>query len=1099
MKVLLPASVSIGLLDSSGASFKVTVDPTKYPSKVSILESDGTSYSVLIKESNTYAVTLLESDGTSYKLEASVAEKPSKASTVIPTTRLFFSISVSYVIKEWNTETLTFGLSYKNRVDEDTLSYTSRYDSGYKSVEKVTSTLAFNNGFHVSTASFPTHFNIDLDKAVRNFEFRFKISYGVPFRVKFNPSYTIFGRLTAPLPISYNSYDRLKKEIELDYCSYHKVSYTATLSYNITQTIFPVKKVALVSYAINPSYVFKTLGVSYNNYDSIAVVTPISYRVSAYYVTKLLPISYTSTESLRSVKTLSYAINPAYLIKSVPLSYTSLDYLKKYVTTTYSINPYYLSKSVPISYNSFEYLVSNFGISYSIKPAYLSKSVPISYNSFEYLVSNFGISYSINPAYLSKVLPISYNSFEYLAFKSDISYSIKPAYLSKSVLISYNSFEYLVSNFGISYSIKPYYLSKSVPISYNSFEYLVSNFGISYSINPAYLSKVLPVSYNSFEYLAFKSGISYSINPAYLSKSVPISYNSFDYIHRSTGISYNVNSSHVIKLVSVAYNSFEYVKTSIGVVYTMGVVRLIKSICIDYTNFVPVLRLVELSYNVRKSLVATFPISYDFRSRVSKSAIISYNSTMDYRKDFSISYDIKSINRVEKKVTLSYFSLSEIITVINPANSTVTLPDGTTIPAGSTILRSQNVDILEVEPLLVIGGEIIYVLEMTVSVDEGNYTYSLDATLASYVDLVKFEANKPFYVVLQGEVYSFVVDSRNISREEVNAPQAKIRGLSPTSRFTGPRSKQILGTTFSESLTARGIIDKLLYDPKINYTINDSSGDLTPAQAAAVGIEWNIQDWHIPPYRFGAENTYPLDSVKTIVEAVGGLVEATPDGNICIRYKHPTRVPDYSDAVIAHTFTDNDDIISIQENHAPNRMVNAVYVKTYQDMGIQDQIEYFDVLSGYSEGWDDADAMGGIVRVFPAIWKDAKPDLSHNRNTDSTLDSEVQLIYQGVEYWNPNERVGPDYGWETIDIVKSQGTTRYPMTKVLGYVYGSDNAGEIIINDYSKTFYTKSEDVRYSILLLKYQTKCHRWKLVAPGGTHIQFKIRDTVYNTYLR
>jgi hypothetical protein len=351
---------------------------------------------------------------------------------------------------------------------------------------------------------------------------------------------------------------------------------------------------------------------------------------------------------------------------------------------------------------------------------------------------------------------------------------------------------------------------------------------------------------------------------------------------------------------------------------------------------------------------------------------------------------------------------------------------------------------------------------------------------------------------LQGEAYTFVVDSRTVDRKEVTAPATSVRGLSPTCKFTGPRSKQILGTTFDGNVTAHSISNRLLYDSSINYTIGDSSNDLTQAEANAIGLQWEIDDWGIPPYRYGAENVYPLDAVKTIAEAVGALVEATPDGNIRIMYKHTVRVPDYSDATTTHSFVDALDIISIDEKYSPKRMVNAVYVKTYQDMGVQDQIEFFDVLSGTM---DEVQVpkypllkSGGYVRVFPAFWRD-KVDLQHNR----TSDPDVYLEYCGIEDWNPNDWVAPDYGWETIDIVRSQGSTKYPIQQVLAHGYMKDNAGDIIVNDYSKTFYTKDENVRFSIVKLQYRTRCHLWRLTAPAGTHIQFRIYDTVYNTYLR
>ena len=791
------------------------------------------------------------------------------------------------------------------------------------------------------------------------------------------------------------------------------------------------------------------------------------------------------------------------------------------VSASIGVGYLYLNRvlnSYPISYNIRE-LISDtveFNINYRDLPpsdSTFSSRYYSGYNNVEssysevgfvkgalvYTVENLDVDYhyasgvDLTIRNLRKTFSVSY--FDRIKLTTPVSFDIRQR-LQASNAVSYRSNVRLVTSTKLSYTSVSRVV-KSIPTSYEivaTVYRLISSVNASYAVKAQRLLKSKVISFNNYAGIAKVFNTSYDINAARLTKTAPVSFTNFVVVSKSVGVSYDLRINRLSKVVPVSFTSAVRLTSPLPISYSLGISKVRKSTSISYNSFEPVKGFASVSYNVRQSLISLASVSYAKRVNIAKTTSVSYNSPIRLVTPFATGYGIRDYDRIQKTAPITYFSVKEITTVINTPNNTLTLPDGTKIPSGNTIYQSQNIDVIEVEPLLVIGGEIIYVLDMSVAVDEGNYTYSCDATLANYTDLIKFESNKPFYVVLQGETYSFVVDSRTLNREEVNAPQAKIRGLSPTSHFTSPRSKQIIGTTFSESYTAKQIADHLLYDSSINYTIGDSGGDLTQAQANAISLDWEIQDWGIPPYRYGAENTYPLDALKTIVEAVGGVVEATPEGNIRARYKFPVKVPDYSDATTDHFFYDADDIISIQENHAPNRMVNAVYVKTYQDMGIQDTIEYFDQLSA-PDPWGTVDTFGGgIVRVFPAIWRDTV-DLSHNRNDDP----DVYLEYQGIEEWTPNEWVNPEYGWETIDIVKGQGSTKYPITKVLGYGYMSDNAGEIIINDYSRTFYTKSEQVRFSIVKLKYQTRCHRWKLVAKGGTHIQFKIADTVFNTYLR
>ena len=464
-----------------------------------------------------------------------------------------------------------------------------------------------------------------------------------------------------------------------------------------------------------------------------------------------------------------------------------------------------------------------------------------------------------------------------------------------------------------------------------------------------------------------------------------------------------------------------------------------------------------LSYLTGTRVSASASARYMVLSHLTASREVSYYDYTRLTYSVEIHYSVLDVDRVSKSSSLQYLSV-----------------------------LATGVEVIPVEPIIIIGSELVYVSDMTVSADEGNFTYSCEASLVNYADFPKFLANTPFQVNIQGEVYEFVVDSRSLDRKEVAAPRATIRGLSKTSLLTGAKSKQIIGITIDTPMTASGIANALLYDPLINR-----SGYIPdPAD-----LKWEILDWGLPAYRFGVENQYPLDSVKLLAEAVGGVVESTPEGDIRVRYKHPVAVPEYSDAKTDHFILDTDDILSIQERHSPNKKTDSIYVKTFQDIGVADTIEFFDVatVGGDLGNFDNGNPAysGGFVRVFPAIWRDTVELYTTNGT--------VELEYMGIENWRPDEAISPYFGWETIEITRSQGSTKYPIHAISTYGYLTEPAGSIIVQDYSKTFYTSSPTVRFSMVKLKYTTRCHLWKLRAPGGTRLQLCVRDTVFNSYLR
>jgi len=558
--------------------------------------------------------------------------------------------------------------------------------------------------------------------------------------------------------------------------------------------------------------------------------------------------------------------------------------------------------------------------------------------------------------------------------------------------------------------------------------------------------------------------------PERVSASAPVSYNALvrfsvrKTVHRAL-------YSPVNKSGDVLYSSYNRVAcrktlknalyspvvTSYAALWGPVVSRLTVSFGVRYSRWDAVVSSNPLSYLTGTRVSARYSAQYMILAHCTVSHAVSYYDYTRLYKSVSVHYSVKDTDRVFKRANVQY--LSVLVT---------------------------GVAIIPVEPIIIIDSELVYVKDMTVSADEGNFTYSCEATLANYADFPKFLANKEFHVNIQGEIYYFVVDSRSMDRKDITAPHATVRGLSRTSLLTGAKSKQIIGITIDTPKTANEIANLLVYDSTINR-----SGYIPPPG----DMSWEILDWGLPAYRFGVENQYPLDSVKLLAEAVGGVVESTPEGNIRVRYKHPVAVPTYSDATTDHFLLDSDDILSMQERHSPNKKTDSIYVKTFQDIGVADVIEFFDVetVGGDLGYFDDGRTAysGGFVRVFPAIWRDNVELYTTNKN--------VELEYLGIENWRPNEWQAPDFGWELIEITRSQGSARYPVCAIQSYGYLTEPAGSIIMQDYSKTFYTSDLNIRFSMLKLKYTTRCHLWKLKAPGGTHLQLCVRDTVFNSYLR
>jgi hypothetical protein len=599
------------------------------------------------------------------------------------------------------------------------------------------------------------------------------------------------------------------------------------------------------------------------------------------------------------------------------------------------------------------------------------------------------------------------------------------------------------------------------------------------------------ISFRSLLNIRESLPVSWGMTYGHIRNTASVSFRSLLNIRESLPISWGMTYGHIRNTASISFRSLLNIRESLPVSWGIKVNRIINLRAILFRSTNEIKSSHAITYHVQGRIQSNTKISYYayFNFRTTNS--ISYYGLDRLQLPITFIYSIKDTNTVKKVFEVKYFAVNQIPTTYNTfIPHDIITSSGDIIPAGSSgfdLFTSQDTTLTSVSPTIVIGGDIVYVQELSISIDEGNFTYVCEATLTNYMDMPKFTANSVFYVSLDGEVYSFIVDSRSLDRHEIAAPKTTVRGVSVTAMLTGARSKQIIGVTFDLPLPASEIARQLIYDPKLN------KGYIPPVDY----FSWEILDWGLPPFRFGVENQYPLDSVKLLAEAVGAVVESTPDGKVRVRYKHPTAVPDYmtADHLPDHTFVDVVDILSIQEKHLPNKKTNSIYIKTFQDIGVADTIEYFDAMTcGGDIGLNYAgkDSAGGFVRVFPAIWRDTVELFTTNDN--------VELEYVGIEEdWQPWNWSFPDYGWETVEIKYSQGDTRYPINKVLGYGYMSQPAGNIITQDYSKTFYTDSLDIRFSLIKLSYTTKCHKWKLRAPAGTHLQLLVKDTVFNTYLR
>ncbi|MBF0126645.1 MAG: hypothetical protein HQM02_05475 [Magnetococcales bacterium] len=165
---------------------------------------------------------------------------------------------------------------------------------------------------------------------------------------------------------------------------------------------------------------------------------------------------------------------------------------------------------------------------------------------------------------------------------------------------------------------------------------------------------------------------------------------------------------------------------------------------------------------------------------------------------------------------------------------------------------------------------------------------------------------------LGGEFFKLIVDNKTLERDGVGIPRLTVSVISPAVRFTMPYATPL---------------DKVWDSP---VWAKDAA-----EEAIGEAIQWDasMPNWLISGGRLAVHQASPMDIVKTLTNAVGGMVESLPDGALRVRHRFPVAVPNWATAAVDHTLTDTSDNLSCRESHILRTRVNKVLVRGYLPSG----------------------------------------------------------------------------------------------------------------------------------------------------------------------
>jgi hypothetical protein len=205
-----------------------------------------------------------------------------------------------------------------------------------------------------------------------------------------------------------------------------------------------------------------------------------------------------------------------------------------------------------------------------------------------------------------------------------------------------------------------------------------------------------------------------------------------------------------------------------------------------------------------------------------------------------------------------------------------------------------------------------------------------------------------------GEEYTMIVTGKVIDRSGPAKVDVQISAKSPMALLDAPFASPIIFSN-SFAVTAREAVEVLL----------------------GVGVtNWEIPDWVLPANRISFEDVTPLQAIRTLVATAGGIIVSEKNGDYTVRLLYPVAAHRFAMATVDHTFTDEEDTLSVSEDHEAREEWNLFRISEGDSSSsFADKMEYTPTFipdggkdaQGKPTGTDSPDK--GTLHVYPSPYR----------------------------------------------------------------------------------------------------------------------------------
>lgn len=251
-----------------------------------------------------------------------------------------------------------------------------------------------------------------------------------------------------------------------------------------------------------------------------------------------------------------------------------------------------------------------------------------------------------------------------------------------------------------------------------------------------------------------------------------------------------------------------------------------------------------------------------------------------------------------------------------------------------SVLEGHRLQAIANTPELSFGGQRRPLIQARLSCDEDSPFWIATIELAELSDFAAIGIGDSIALALGAEIFALIVDGKQLSRggDGVAELRCEITAVSPAALLEAPFASTT-AYRWADPVSARAAVESMVGP-----------------------VDWQLPDWIVPTGRLQLEGVTPLAAARSVVAALGGLIESAANGSLICRRRHHVRVPDYATASVAHSLFDAD-VITARAQISPQRGFNRVTIANADSASAaRDRVKFVP---------DVDDRRQGLVRAWP--------------------------------------------------------------------------------------------------------------------------------------